>query len=305
MNNSDIDNIESVLNENYSDLKAEVVASQILDNTTIKEEDIVLYNLGVFSRSYRNDIASIKINETVDFDKNIKLKVFRKGIYDLLPEGIFHKIEKKKSSETYISVRKKLKQEESSARLLFSPIENELFYQRIKTERSNRSIVKNFSNLSDNFLLNFWKIDKAIPRKYSVKMVRLLPYAHKISGNLKVVFLSLEKILDVHIQYTKRYLEREVKYKTKHRQTLGVSFVLHQESNKIMQPVLDVMISTKNEEDVSLFLKKRGIYKFLHTYYDFFLPYEYEIRTNFEVENNNEFVLDTERSSHLGVTSTI
>ncbi len=303
--NSDIENIQSVINENYSDLKAEVIASQILNNTTITPDNIILNNLGIFSRSYRDDIASVKIDEAKDFDKSIRLNVYRKGIYDLLPEGVFHKIEKKKSSETYISVRKRLKQEESNARLLFSPIENELFHQRIKTERSNRSIIKNFSNLSDNFLLNFWKIDKTIPRKYSVKMVRLLPYAHKISGDLKVVFLSLEKILDVHIQYTKRYLQREVKYETKHSQTLGVSFVLYQESNKIMQPVLDVMISTKNEEDVSLFLKKRGVYKFLHTFYDFFLPYEYEIRTNFEVENNNEFVLDAAGGSHLGVTSTI
>jgi len=303
--NSGVENIESILDDNYSDLKAEVVAYQIINNTSLTEDHIILNNLGIFSRSYRNDINAIKIDETVDFDKNIRLDVFRKGIYDLLPQGLFHKIEEKKSSETYISARKKLKQEETSARMLFSPIENELFHQRIKTERSNRSIIRNFSNLSDNFLLDFWKIDKKIPRKYSVKMVRLLPYAHKISGNLKVVFLSLEKILDVHIKYTKRYLEREVKYRTKHRQTLGVSFVLHQESNKIMQPVLDVTISTKNEEDVSLFLKKRGIYKFLHTFYDFFLPYEYEVRTNFEVENNKEFVLDPDKSSHLGVTSTI
>jgi len=300
-----LDAVYEELLEVYHDLKAEIVVSEVEEKTSIAEDSIITLNQSTFNRSYRRDIAEVKL---VQYQKNkdaLQLDLSRNGIYDLLPEGVFHKIDTKRSSTSFASIRKQQKKEEHDARLLLAPIENELFRQRVDIEKKEKSIIKNFSNLEDRFLIDFWKIDKSIPKKYAIKLVRLLPYAHQISGNLELVFLSLKKILGVDVNYKKTFESKKVNIGGESEGRLGQDFVLDQETLIIQQPVLNVEIQLKKKSDVAHFLGEKGILNFVDIFYKFFIPIEYMVKTEIELKQEKEFILDKEVGAYLGMSTRI
>ena len=303
--NKELQAVYEELIEVFHNLKAEVVVSEVEEKTSISKDDVVASFQSTFNRSYRRDITDIKL---VQYQKNkdtLQLDLARNGIYDLLPEGIFHKIDNKSSSVSYASFRKQQKKEENDARLLLAPIENELFRQRVDIEKKEKSIAREFTNLEDGFLIDFWKIDKAIPKQLAVKLARLLPYAHQISGNLELTFLSLKKILGVDVSYKKVFETTEVTIDGESQDRLGVDFVLNQETLIIQQPVLYITIFPNKKSEVDHFLGKKGLLRFVDIFYKFFIPIEYIIKTEIEVKQEREFILDTEVGAYLGMSTRV
>ncbi len=301
--NNELQNIYQELEETFLNLKAEVLVSEIEEKSSIVEEDIVVSNQSAFSRSYNRDLTGVKLLELQNKEV-IQLDLARNSIYDLLPEGVFHNASNKSKTLSFSSYRKQQKREEADARLLLAPIENELFRKRVAIEKKGKKIVREFSNLQDDFLIDFWKIDKSIPRKYAIKLVRLLPYAHQISGNLELTFLSLKKILGVDVSFKKTFDTREVAVLGQVEQRLGVDFVLHQETLRVQQPLLSVTIFPDNKSEVIGFLKEKGILSFVSVFYKFFIPIEYKIETNVEVKQREGFILD-EIGAFLGISTRV
>jgi len=298
---NEIYDIHEELNNAFYDLKAEVLVSEIEEKTSVSEEDIVISNQSTFNRSYRRDVTDIKLVHPKKHKDLLQFNLARNGIYDLLPEGVFHT--PTSDSSSYPSFRKQQKKEETDARLLFSPIENELFHQRVKIEKNEKTIEQNFTSLKDKFLLDFWKIDSSIPKKYASKLIRLLPYAHQISGNLELTFLGLEKILETNIRFKKTFRTRTIKTNAFSDNRLGVDFVLHQEKLRIQQPLLVVTIMPNDKNEIQKFLQKQGLLDFVLVFYKYFIPVEFEIETNFEVNKKEGFIIDQTKGSFLGMST--
>ncbi len=292
----------------YENLKAEVVIAEIQEKSKLSSEDFVIANKSTFSRPYRRDIISV--DNLLNEDK-ITFNLSRNGIYDTLPEGLFHGPKGNQDAGAYISSRKVLKQEEQDARAFFAPFENEFFYQKLNVENRERETLDNFYNLNDDFLVDFWQIDREIPEDYILKLIKLLPFSHEISGNFELTRLCLQEILSEEVLFKRKYeneLNNEDKNKKVKRRNgfqLGVNSVLETKKSMVKSPMLEVIIGPISEKKINNYLKKDGVLKFINTFYDYFVPMEIEVSTEFVVNNEKGFVMDDSNGVIMGISTEI
>ncbi len=303
-----LENIYAELISAYQNLKAEVLIAEIQENSDITADDFVIANQSTFSRSYRRDI--IDIDDLIHKDK-LTFNLSRNGIYDTLPEGLFHAPKTNSDSASFLAHRKVVKKEEEDARSFFSPIENEFFFQRLRIESNERELLDNFYNLNDDFLAEFWNIDDAIPEEYLIKLIKLLPHSHKIAGDFELTRMCLEKILDEEVTFTRKYENNRNVDKTKNKEPrnnslqLGVDSVLDGNEDTVLSPILEVIVGPVSEKKINKYLKKGGVIKFINTFYDYFLPMEVEVRTNFTLNSERKFLLDETNSPLMGISTQI
>ncbi|MCW5518543.1 hypothetical protein J1N09_01740 [Aureitalea sp. L0-47] len=306
MKAADIEKLFTELIAIYENLKAEVIVAEIQENADVTAKDFVITNKSTFSRPYRRDIIDV---DNLTYDDALNLNLSRNGIYDQLPEGLFHQNTSAQSEKSFSEKRKQFRKEEEEARSFFAPIENEIFYQRLSIEVNERGMLDDFYNLNDDFLIQFWNIQENIPEQYRLKLVKILPHSYKIVGDLELTRLSLEEIIDdkvgFKIKYENRTGENGNKEPQKHDNQLGVDMVLVSEETEVLQPILEVTIGPVSESKINNYLKKDGILNFINTFYDYFVPMEFEVETKFIVDNENGFSLDTASSPIVGISTRI
>src|SRR5664279_4835889 len=125
----------SLANSLESDFKAEVIAAEMVENN-IPADRIMILMLGGLQRTFRRDVDSVT-EEIFDYDHKeyFLVKTHKEGMYDMLPEGLFHHAESNKSSKTEKEIIASIKQrrvEERNARRFFLPFEAALNHLRIQ-----------------------------------------------------------------------------------------------------------------------------------------------------------------------------
>ncbi len=299
MKEKEIQSIFEELASAYENLKAEVLVSEVQENSK-GEIDFLINNKSTFSRSYRRDVIDVEKFE----EDTLLLNLSRNGIYDSLPEGFFHSDREINKQSSHTAKRKKYKDEEKDARAFFSPIENEFFHQRLKIEKNERNLLENFYSLNDDLLIDFWKINKNIPKAYILKLVKLLPHSYKVAGNLELTRLSMEKMLNVKVQFNKK-MESKVLREKEERSRLGVDFVTQSKNSAVFQPFLEVLVGPIKEDDIEKYIRKDGISKFINVFYDYFIPLELDVVTKFLVDKKEGFVLNEKQSPTMGISTII
>ena len=301
-----LENIFAELISVYENLKAEVLIAEIQENSDITIDDFIIANKSTFSRSYRRDIISI---DNLLYDNMLTLNLSRNGLYDTLPEGLFHVQNVNKDAKSYIAQRKTVKQEEQDARLFFAPLENEFFYQKLNIECNERALLDDFHNINDDFLQGFWKMDLNISESYTLKLIKLLPYSHKIVGDFELTRLSLQKVLNEKVSFKKTY-KKQINTENGDKNTndkigyqLGVDTVLDGSANEVLSPVLEVTIGPVSENNINKYLKKDGVLDFINTFYDYFIPMEVEVTTKFIRHNEIGFLLDETNGAIIGIST--
>lgn len=306
MNGSLLEDIHVELSSFYENLKAEVLVAEIQENSEAISTDFVISNKGTFSRAYRRDIIDV---DDVLNENRITLSLSRNSLYDILPEGLFHKPHVNKGADSYTKRRKVVKQEEQDARLFFAPLESEFFYQRLNVEQHERSMLDEFYNLKDDFLINFWNLDTNIPNDYMLKLIKVLPHSHKITGDLELTRLCLEKLLEERVSFKRKYNDKTSIETDKDKAQvmadfqLGVTSILDGDSYAIYSPVLEVTIGPVLQNKVDGYLEKNGVSKFIETFYDYFLPMELETNTIITVKKEVGFVLDDSLHPIIGIST--
>ncbi|PKV50737.1 hypothetical protein ATE84_2803 [Aquimarina sp. MAR_2010_214] len=304
MQDTEIQKIYKELMSAYKNLKAEVFVAEILESSGIKFSDIDILNKSTFSRSYRRDVIDFTLDTYSGTKDKLQFNLARNGIYDLLPEGIFHE-QVKTSQSSYKQIRQKHKQEEKDARFFFAPIENELFVQKVRVEQNERNLLDEFVNLKNSFLLDFWGLDDEIPEEYCMKLLKLLPFAYKISGDPELTALSLEKILEEKVSIKKTfepYHSNEANSNNK----LGLDFVLALNDSHVSYPVFEIKIDQVSRKNMSKFLQNGEAIKIISTFCDYFIPIEIETKLMITYsEKESVFVLDESDSPRLGLTTMI
>ncbi|MFC5044998.1 hypothetical protein ACFSTE_20760 [Aquimarina hainanensis] len=291
----------------YQNLKAEVIVAEILSNSSMNFSDIDISNESVFSRSYRRDIIDTKFDVFSGKSDKIKLSLARNGIYDSLPEGVFHRPIDSKDKTSYNEIRKRYKKQEKDARNFFAPLENEFFTQQVKIEQNERLLINKFTNLKNDFLLKFWKLNDDIPKEYSIKLLQLLPYVHQISGNLELTALSLEKIINEKVEIQRKDKKISDHIKESFRSTrLGVDMTLSLEETAIYYPSVTITIGPVKRSKMKNYTKNGVTKKFISTFCDYFLPMEMDSElTILSSEEENTFTINKEDSPRIGLTTTI
>src|SRR5687768_7995784 len=118
-----------------NDFRAEVIAAEMVE-AGLDAERILILMLGPLKRPFSKDVQSVT-EELSEYDhKEYSLvKTPKEGVYDMLPEGLFHHPATHNSGKSEKEIIKMMKQravEEQQARKFFLPFEATINFLRMQ-----------------------------------------------------------------------------------------------------------------------------------------------------------------------------
>jgi hypothetical protein len=181
--------ITDIINELPLDLRVEIVVSDII-NSGYDVTDIFIQPQGLFKRRFQKDISTAEVIEFNNYQQAVFVNTPREGIYDMLPQVIFHNPPAKNSSafksvNTMIDDYKQRVQEEKEARKFFSIYEMEFYRQRVANAMHEGNLLDSISySMNDAELLSYWRLPHIFSNRQKGILFYLLPVFHKIRGAL-------------------------------------------------------------------------------------------------------------------------
>ena len=184
-----------------ADIRLEVLLAEMLaDDAAL--DDIVVMSNSLFKRNFHRDIE--KTGE-IQFGQSNKRKLYflvnREGIYDRLPEDLFHQpidADGRSDKDAVISDMKTQEEIEKSSRLFFLPIEQEFYRQRLRIESEEKSFLADASSS----LNELWNLPAALDDAQRSKLCTFMPVLNKVTGNLALTAFLLEHIYGSPIEIT-------------------------------------------------------------------------------------------------------
>lgn len=176
-----------------ADIRLEVLLGEILAEDAALDDIVVMSN-SLFTRNFHRDIE--KTGE-IQFGQSRKRKLYflvnREGIYDRLPEDLFHQpidADGRTDKEAVIGDMKTQEEIEKSSRLFFLPIEQEFYRQRLRIESEEKSFLSDASSS----LNELWNLPAELDDAQKSKLCTFMPVLNKITGNLELTGFLLEHI---------------------------------------------------------------------------------------------------------------
>ena len=187
------------LNHLPVDLRAEVVLADMLDDG-ISLDDLILNPVGAFKRAFGRDISQTEWVEAQHKSQRwLQIDLNRNGLYDLLPEGIFHQPTANDTSVSKENILREIdvqRQREQTARRFFLPIEQEFLRQRIRIEQEQRTYLLHTDSLqSDDLLAWFWNLPDFLTSAQIKRLLYLLPVMHRIAGDFSAMNACFEQLV--------------------------------------------------------------------------------------------------------------
>lgn len=295
------------------DIRVESLVAALLDRNSFSRSHIIIQPKSSFSRNYAKDIIS------VDYQENKKsavtIQISREGLYDMLPEGLFHKTVKKDAlidTETSVKEIKMHQEEEKAARKFFLPLEQAFYWQRVQLELEERKLWSPWDEKEYNqFLISFWQLEsKDLNQHQTATMLALLPFAHHIAGNLPLTEEAISIILGEKVRITRlssnptacdNPLVKKLGYTV-----LGTDLFLgdHWYDDN---PVFSLEIGPVSANKLPQFLPEGEADKVLESLYNFLMPADVDVITTVSVrEEEQDFILsDDPVAGILNYTTTI
>ncbi|WP_160716571.1 type VI secretion system baseplate subunit TssG [Chitinophaga solisilvae] len=289
------------------DIRAEVVVGELLDNH-VRLEEVVVELENVFARSFNRDILHAELDESQPYQPFVVLSLSRDGIYDRLPEGMFHDFtqqEKKGSGTTEMVARyKRQQQQELQARRFFQPLEHEFFLQRVFLEQREKHLLFDvFGKDADQLFHAFWNLPAGLPGQAAGRLVKLLPYMHRIAGNLSLVQLCLQMILEEPVQIAMDHTPQPVQAATGTllgECLLGVDTMAGEVFYSDM-PRIIVTIGPLQHQRIVSFLAWNPYGRLLETCYGYFFPADATVQTVLEPHPDEKSVTVSDRKTGEGI----
>jgi type VI secretion system protein ImpH len=175
-----------------TDFKATVIAAEIVENELVGTDDVVILPVGPQQRAFAKEIAGVSVNQTdITNKKIIQVQVNRDGLYDMLPEGLFHK---PPASSLMITEEEMVKDivdrrdEEKQTRRFFAPFEAEINHLKMILELyENHLDKKNEYDDLINIFLKEWKEFSCFTNKQMLVLIHVLPVVHEQRNNLDFI----------------------------------------------------------------------------------------------------------------------
>jgi hypothetical protein len=305
---NDLKEIASSINHLKHDIKAEVIAAEIIENG-LNPAEIVIIPDGSFRRKYSRDVTYAEVIKSDNGQKILGIHVTRDGLYDSLPEAVFHdqSNEPLTSGHEMAKFSKKQKIEEKEARLFFLPFENEIFDHRIQIEIEERKILHRFSeNLFDDIYPQFWNLDRSLPKKLISRFVLILHLTHKFLGNLDLTAKCLAIILEEKVKINIIRNRHSIKDPTGFNNSktaglgstgLGENFICGDYISD-SDPIMEFVIGPLDNSSIEDYLENSSYSRFLHCFYSFFVPVELDAVTTIKVSKAQQhFTLNNNLSN--------
>lgn len=296
-----------------NDVRVEVQVAFMIENQTLTLDDVIIKPEGTFRRSYSDDV--LEINESnINSQKCVTIHLSREGLYDMLPEGLFHEATQKSVKETKEATKESegYRKEEKAARLFFLPLEQEFYRQRIWLDNIELKYWLHSTQSEDiKMLERFWKINpKHFSQRQRLAVLSVLPHLHHVVGNLPLTAQCLRAIIGERLQVctaeAKLQVVEENLVSCLGDLELGIDSVLGT-SWYDDELSIHVNIGPVKRDMLVSFLPDGRHYKLLSTLYKFFFSAELEVETKIEaLDEEAEFLLtDVEFASRLGYSTVI
>lgn len=186
------------------DFKAEVTAAEMIE-LGVPADKVVILMLGAMKRSLRRDVQSIEEEASAyDHSEYVVIKTPKEGLYDMLPEGLFHHPSSHKSNATVKEISKAIKrrkEEEQQARRFFIPFEAAINHLRTQLAFYEARLDKRSQH--DELVSIFtgeWEIFEHLDARQANLFLYLIPILHDIRDNHPVVELIMEMMLDLPVK---------------------------------------------------------------------------------------------------------
>lgn len=173
------------------DFKAEVIAAELVERGTDADRILILM-LGAMKRTFSKDVASIE-EEASDYDHKeyVVVKTPKEGIYDMLPQGLFHQPAVNKSGKTgreFIETIKLRKVEEQNARKFFLPFEATINFLRMQMALYENRLDKrlHYDDLVRIFS-DHWEIFNYLDARQANIFLHLIPIIHDVRDDHPVI----------------------------------------------------------------------------------------------------------------------
>lgn len=287
-------------NKLQTDFKAEAVAVNLLKYHRAVS-NIFIERVGINDRAYLKDIKSIS-SHYMGFDEEVfTIETYREGIYDYLPEGLFHPpslTTSRKNVENVVREIRKQKKVEEDARKFFRPFELEIFFTEIS------GLLKEFdfdiSSDTDTLLetiSELWPLVNMLDKQNAYIFIHILPFFHEIRGDKEWFERCLSAFLQVPVKVTFAPniiddIEENDDSMLLGNSRLGVTLIpsgrhMDGERNWV------VNIGPIPYENVKQYVPGSPFRKILQALYDYFLPVTVDVEENFITEKKEySFVLE-------------
>ncbi len=292
-----------------SDIRAEVIVAALVENG-IKMDDVVINPVGISQRNVRKDVLDIYHKAGgADNGEYLFVDVSREGLYDTLPQGVFHQPKisgRKRSTDDLIDEMKLFKKQEDAARLFFLALEKEFGRIRVAEEQEERKSILGFSeHYKFDLYLKIWPELRKIDQNYLTLLFQLLPESYKISGNNVLISKLLEivcnKPVDINIIDDYRVSFANNIHNNLGNCLLGLDFILGNQYNDF-DPQLEINIKEITREELIDFLPNGKLRKVFDLLCEYFFSYSTEINVLLSLQKEEEgvFLSSEEVVSYLG-----
>lgn len=310
------EHLTDLINNYPSDIKAEVLIADLIEKGFTPADFIVLFNSS-FKRRYSSDILGAEKYQVNSFEETLAISLARDGLYDLLPEGLFHASPDSAitSGKGMASDSKKETRIEEETRKFFLPFENEFFYQRVELELQERLMLQklNENNLND-FFLDFWKIDRSLNRELIIRLSMMLPFVRKIVGDFEMTANCLGAILNEKVtQKTEYSSDSAIEIKTGFdcnecvlgNTDLGVNMIIGSHSPENCK-LIRFSIGPLRNGNIESYMEDGETDRFIKCFCSYFIPLEMNVAIDVFISQEMQgFVLDPDSTGAIMGYSTI
>ncbi|NAW50023.1 hypothetical protein GNY06_00980 [Elizabethkingia argentiflava] len=283
----------------YTDYKAEVMALNLMKYYQV--DKVYLKRLGSNNRSFNKDVHTIS-SYVYDLDEMVvHITSFREGIYDYLPEGLFHPPSlgsyKSRIDDMIAQIRRQ-KKVEASAREFFQPFELELFFLEMNAlaKENEFEIIESAELLLTKFQ-ELWPLLNRLDKDTAKIFIYMLPFFHTVRGRKDWLEKCLSAFLQIPVQirFTPNHVN-DIKEASDaislSNYQLGISMVL---SGEHMNGERNWAIhyGTIPYQHIAKYVPNSDLRKLLRILYAHCLPATVEAEEHFVTEKNDRsFVLD-------------
>lgn len=272
----------------YHLLKAEALCAELMANGVSFDELIIRFT-GAFRKSYRNDIEQVlPLN---DGSGQIVIAINRDGLYDKLPEGLFHQTRggaRTDGLSGMVGEYRRFRDEEKQARKFFQPVEQEFFRYRLITEQEERKLQ--FGILNGNLdaeFYRFWNIEASLPSKPASVLALIMPWIAQIKGNRTLTAKALSMMLGKPV--SSKSVVSEEQFDEDAGFCLGAEAMLSVDTvcgNHFAEPYeqWEFAIGELDRHEMEAYTGDNAYGRFLERFEELFIPLEVELKLEYHCQ---------------------